>query len=154
MIASVDVIAVPWDDPDAASLREAQREEINGIYGEGSEPGTAPSAADISVFVVAYAGGAETPGRGQAVGCGGLRQLDDRRGELKRMYVRPQARGDGTAAAILGALEDYEIGLGLANAAPGDGRPPGCGDALLREERLSADPALRGLRRVRAVPLL
>lgn len=40
----------------------------------------------------------------QAVGCGGI-AFDDGYAELKRMYVRPTARGRGVAQAVLERLE-------------------------------------------------
>ena len=41
---------------------------------------------------------------GKAVGCGGI-AFDDGYAELKRMYVRPTARGRGVAQAVLERLE-------------------------------------------------
>ena len=41
---------------------------------------------------------------GQAVGCGAI-VLQGSQGELKRMYVQPEQRGQGCARAILGLLE-------------------------------------------------
>jgi GNAT superfamily N-acetyltransferase len=100
------VTPVPWDDPDAVALRAAQRAEIEARYGPDSEPGVAPSAADIAHFVVAYSRDS------RPVGCGGLRQLDPHCGELKRMYVVPGARGTGVADAVLAALETYARSVG------------------------------------------
>ena len=96
--------AVAWDDPDAVALREARRREIAEIYGrDDSEPaGSAATGPDVAVFVVAYDSGA-------AVGCGGLRIIDDRVGEVKRMYVCPEHRGTGTATAVLRALETWAM---------------------------------------------
>jgi putative acetyltransferase len=92
---------IAWDDEDAAALRTAQRAEIAERYGTpDSEPGTPPSAADITLFLVAYD---ET---GTAVGCGGLRELDRTEGEVKRMFVHPAARGTGVSTAILSRLEE------------------------------------------------
>jgi putative acetyltransferase len=51
---------------------------------------------------------------GMALGCGALRALDARSGELKRMYVAPEARGLGIGRAILGAIERRARALGLA----------------------------------------
>lgn len=41
---------------------------------------------------------------GAAAGCAALRRLDDTRCELKRLYVRPQYRGQKIAAALLDQL--------------------------------------------------
>jgi putative acetyltransferase len=96
--AGIVVAAVPWDDADAAALREAQRIEIDARYGGDTEPGVKPSADDITVFLVARRDGIP-------VGCGGLRAIDAEHGEIKRMYVAPSARGAGVSRAILAALE-------------------------------------------------
>jgi putative acetyltransferase len=94
------VEAVPWSDPRGEELRRAQRIEIQRAYGTpDSEPGPAPTADDITLFVVASADGVP-------VACGGLRQVDGEHGEIKRMYVRDGARGSGAARAVLRALED------------------------------------------------
>jgi len=42
---------------------------------------------------------------GQAAGCAALRRLDADSGEVKRMYVRPEARGRGIGALLLAALD-------------------------------------------------
>jgi putative acetyltransferase len=101
----VTVRAVHWDDRDAEALRLAQRLEINGRYGDDVEPGPPPSAADVTVVVVAYDGG-------RAVGTGALRALDDTSGEVKRMYVVPDRRGAGVSSAVLAALEQEARGRG------------------------------------------
>ena len=102
---TLEVGPVPWDDPDAAALREAQRVEVEGRYGGDTEPGPKPTADDIAVFLVARRDG-------EAVGCGGLRAIDAAHGEVKRMYVAPEARGAGVSTAILAALEAEARRLG------------------------------------------
>jgi GNAT superfamily N-acetyltransferase len=98
---------VAWEHPDAVALRAGQRAEIAARYGTpDSEPGTAPSAADIAVFLVARADD------GTPLGCAGLRDLGDGSGELKRMYVVPAGRGTGVAPALLSALEQWALGRG------------------------------------------
>lgn len=95
----IEIRQVGWDHPDSDRLRADQQAEIAVRYGRlDSEPGPKPTATDMSVFFVAYDGD-------EAVGCGGLRTLDDRHGEIKRMYVIPHRRGSGIAGALLRHLE-------------------------------------------------
>jgi putative acetyltransferase len=97
----------PWASPDADRLRRAQRAELDARYGnDDHEPGTAPSAADVPVFLVARRDG-------RAVACGGLRPLDATTAELKRMYVEPASRGSGVATLLLWALEARARELGV-----------------------------------------
>lgn len=50
---------------------------------------------------------------GTPVGCGALRRLDGATGELKRMYVAPEARRGGVGRAVLLELERHARSLGL-----------------------------------------
>lgn len=50
---------------------------------------------------------------GRLVGCGALRRIEDRVGELKRMYVDPAERGNRLGAAILDQLELWATRLGI-----------------------------------------
>lgn len=96
---TVQVRSTPWDDPAGVQLRTAQRAEVDERYGRpDSEPGPAPTAESVRVFVVAFLG--EKP-----VGCGALRQIDAEHGEIKRMYVTPEQRGSGVSTAVLRELE-------------------------------------------------
>lgn len=112
----ITITEVPWDDPRAAALRAAQRTEIEAMYGPDSEPGVAPSADDIALFLLAHAGD-------EPVGCGGLRPLESgaaefsgmaeiKMAEIKRMYVVPDWRGRGVSTAVLGALELAAVARG------------------------------------------
>ncbi|WP_425560140.1 GNAT family N-acetyltransferase [Kineococcus glutinatus] len=98
--AGLRIAAEPWDGPDGTALRAAQRAELEARYGADIEPGARPTADDVAVFLLAR------DGTGRALGCGALRPLGAGRAELKRMYVDPDARGTGVAAALLRALED------------------------------------------------
>ncbi|GIF24507.1 GNAT superfamily N-acetyltransferase [Actinoplanes tereljensis] len=96
-----------WADPAGAALREAQRVELDARYGnDDHEPGAAPTADNIDVFLVAV------DPAGQAIGCGALRRLDQASAEVKRMYVTPAGRGSGVATAILRTLEEQARALG------------------------------------------
>ena len=57
------------------------------------------------IFLVVYRAG-------MPVGCGALRLLDVETAELKRMYVRPIARGSGLGRRLLAALEAQARALG------------------------------------------
>ncbi|MCU1403974.1 MAG: GCN5-related N-acetyltransferase [Glaciihabitans sp.] len=106
---TVRVVETAWDHPDAVLLRAAQRDEIAERYGTNdSEPGPAPTAADITVFYVAYAtdGDSGTDAVSEPAGCGALRQLDATSGEIKRMFVSRSRRGSGVSVAIVRQLED------------------------------------------------
>lgn len=50
----------------------------------------------------------------RAVGCGGIARFDDTRGEVKRMYVVPEARGRGLGRRLLEELEGEARRLGYA----------------------------------------
>ena len=98
---------VPFEHPASAMLREAQRVEIAQRYGtDDSEPGPAPTAADVTAFFVAFDDDDE------AIACGGMRALDSTHGEVKRMYVRPESRGSGVSTAVLAEIEAHARGLG------------------------------------------
>ena len=99
MNVGVRVEAAAWDDADVQRLAAAQQAELRARYDGAGEPGTPPSAADVSIVLVAR------DDDGMALGCGALRTLGDGVAELKRMYVVPSARGRGVSKAVLAALE-------------------------------------------------
>jgi len=43
----------------------------------------------------------------QAIACGAIKQFDDKRMEIKRMYTKPQNRSKGIASKILAELEQW-----------------------------------------------
>jgi len=88
-----------WDDTEVQRLTTAQQAELRARYEGGGEPGTPPSAADVSVVLVAR------DVDGTAVGCGALRALGGDVAEVKRMYVVPAARGRGVSKLLLAGLE-------------------------------------------------
>jgi GNAT superfamily N-acetyltransferase len=110
----IDVRTVPSDAEPATTLVEAMVDEVSVMYGRIDVPG-APSAtpADFGppggAFLVVYDDGVPVAG-------GGVKRLDDRACEIKRMYVVPEARGRGLASVLLQALEDAARALGYATA--------------------------------------
>lgn len=86
--------------PDAAALIAELDAELSRRY-----PGHEPHGIDAVSLVAS--GGAFLLARlgDDAVGCGALRPLGANIAEIKRMYVRPDARGRGIARAVLERLE-------------------------------------------------
>jgi GNAT superfamily N-acetyltransferase len=100
------------DEGDGATLAQAMRDEIAVMYdGLELDGDTMPRAgpAELSPpggsFIVGYIDG-------EPVCCGGVKRLDERRCEIKKMYVVPSRRGQGVARRLLHALEDSARGLG------------------------------------------
>lgn len=102
----IEIAAEPFDSPESVALREELARELSGRYGGDLEPGEKPTADDVAAWVVAREGG-------RALGCGALRSLGEPVVEIKRMYVRPEARGRGIGAAILDVLEKQAVERGF-----------------------------------------
>lgn len=66
-LPQISIRHTPWDHPSSISLRNQQRLEITRDGG-ADDPGPAPSASSVSVWLVAYH--ADEP-----VGCSGLREV-------------------------------------------------------------------------------
>jgi GNAT superfamily N-acetyltransferase len=102
----VKVVRAVWDDADVQRLAADQQAEVRARYDGKGEPGTPPSAADVSLVLVAR------DDDGTALGCGVLRVLADGVAEVKRMYVVPTARGRGVGRTLLADLEEAARDLG------------------------------------------
>ncbi len=92
------------DEPPATELLAAMRAELVDAYDNASRldnPALLP--AELRPPAGAYYVGFEGS---VAVAGGGFRRLGDGVAEIKRMYVRPEARSRGLAAELLRALED------------------------------------------------
>ena len=113
-LSALGVRRAPADAPPGSDLLEAMVSELVPLYGRIDVPG-APSATpqDFSppggAFLVLEDGG-------RPVACGGVKRLDDETCEIKRMYVVPEARGQGVASVLLRALEEEGRRLGYAIA--------------------------------------
>ena len=115
MIATMNVSVRAADPAADASqkLVRAMEAEIEATYADddGSihSVGASPEAMTPpdGDFLVIYDG--ERP-----VACGGLKRLDERTCEIKRMYVLPALRGKGLSGLLLDALEERAIELGYS----------------------------------------
>lgn len=117
---------VPLDEDPARSLSAGMREEIGSIYpGVDLDGPEMPKASPRElgppggVFLVGFDEGE------QAVCGGGIKDLGGGACEIKRMYVKPEARRKGYARELLVALEDAarERGYELARLDTGPRQP-------------------------------
>jgi catechol 2,3-dioxygenase-like lactoylglutathione lyase family enzyme/GNAT superfamily N-acetyltransferase len=133
-----DITAEPLDGPVAGALIAALNAELAAAY---PEPGATHFTLDPAE--VAPGAGAFVVARrdGRPVGCGALRALRDPAlvrelgphvGELKRMYVARDVRGQGVARALLARLEAEARSLGLTRVVLETGTRQGAALVLYR----------------------
>jgi GNAT superfamily N-acetyltransferase len=108
--SGVEIRKEALDGASARALIAALNGELSGIYPEAGANHFRLDPDEVApgngAFFVAYLGG-------DAVGCGALRRIDAGTAEIKRMFVRPEARGRGISVAILETLETEARRLGL-----------------------------------------
>jgi GNAT superfamily N-acetyltransferase len=115
----LEIVAEDITSPVAAAFIGALNAELAAGYSEAGanhfrlDPNEV--APGVGCFLVVRR-------RGVPIGCGALRALHDDEslqqlgpgvGELKRMYVAPDARGEGIGRALVARLEDEARRLGL-----------------------------------------
>jgi putative acetyltransferase len=99
---SIDVRSENPNSEIAITLIQELSRELGATYGDDGEGAFTPNdvTIDRSAFVIAWLDG-------KAVACGALRPMSDSSvGEIKRMYVRKEARGQGISRHILAKLEE------------------------------------------------
>ena len=108
-------VSIETADPASADARQcidAYLGELEQRFESGFDPARSVSAnpeelvPPAGLFLLARLDG-------QAVGCGGLKATGPKRGEIKRMWVAPGARGLGIAQRLLEALERHAVDIGL-----------------------------------------
>jgi GNAT superfamily N-acetyltransferase len=104
---TLQVRAEAFDSPAGAALTDqVQREYVERYGGPDSTPVEAGEfAPPTGGFLVGYLDGVP-------VAMGGVRRHEPGVVEIKRMYVVPEARGQGLSRAMLAALEDLARELG------------------------------------------
>jgi DNA-binding MarR family transcriptional regulator/predicted GNAT family acetyltransferase len=109
--ATVQLRTVSPADPAASQAVGRYFAELDERFPTGFDPGdaagsdTAAMSAPLGVFVVATSDG-------DPVACGGVQQIGEATGEIKRMWVHPEWRGAGLGARMLAHLEDEARRLG------------------------------------------
>jgi putative acetyltransferase len=98
MSLELEHVAAPTDD--ARVLIDELDAELRGAYAPEQRHGFSIARVfqpGVLFFIARF--------NGEPVGCGGI-ALEDGFAEVKRMYVRPQARGGKVARTILARLEE------------------------------------------------
>jgi GNAT superfamily N-acetyltransferase len=108
-------VRIAAEAPDSAEAQWCLAEyfrELAGRFDSGFDPARSISAdpgelrPPAGVFVIARLGG-------QPIGCGALKVKDRQIGEVKRMWVRADARGLGVGRRVLDMLEAQARAFGL-----------------------------------------
>lgn len=101
------IVKSPYDS-DAVSLLEELSKSLEDITGDTGKHSFDPSDVCVtrSLFVVAYDEG------GKALGCGGIRPINECTAEMKRMFAKVKEKGIGSE--ILYYLEKEAIKLGYS----------------------------------------
>ncbi|MER5556261.1 GNAT family N-acetyltransferase [Streptomyces sp. NPDC002793] len=92
----------PYDDPWVQQLLLSLHDEQRSMYGFADDPADTPASQfdpPCGLFLLAR------DEEGHALGCGGWRLLGTQTAEIKRMYVRPEARAQSLGREILLRLE-------------------------------------------------
>ncbi|MBR0653485.1 GNAT family N-acetyltransferase [Roseomonas arctica] len=103
--------SAPTDVAAVAALFEAYAASLPagiGVQDFSAERATLPGQYAPPGGALILARAAE----GTPLGCVGLRSIGDARGEIKRLYVAPEARGLGLGRALLEAATRAAVGLG------------------------------------------
>ena len=109
-------------EPDLVALLTAQQAELRAAeQAIDAIDGSFPLHHDISFVVLMV--------DDEVVACGALQAIDAEAVEIKRMYVRPEHRGDGYGRAMLAVLEERaaEAGFTVARLETGSYLPVALG---------------------------
>lgn len=112
-------VEVSTEDPRSVELISEVQAVYADLYGS---PDDSPMAAHefeppSGTFLVVLSA------NGRPIGCIGVRRHEERVGEIKRMYVRPEHRRRGYARALLVAAEDRARELGYTALVLETGEP-------------------------------
>jgi GNAT superfamily N-acetyltransferase len=100
------ITAEPFDGPDGRALTDEYHRELRARFPEDYDParGLPATRRDLTppsgIYLVIKQDDL-------AVGCGGLKAIDSKTGEIKHMFVQPTHRSRGIGGQLLGVLEDH-----------------------------------------------
>ncbi|KPI04368.1 transcriptional regulator, MarR family with acetyltransferase activity [Actinobacteria bacterium OK074] len=105
-LAAIRIETVNGAAPDARACLTAYAADLNSRFPEGFDPAALVAPEEVSgttgAFLVAYE-------EQRPVGCGALRTLEPRVGEIRHVWVAPSARRLGLARRLLDGLEQAAL---------------------------------------------
>ncbi|MEU5478661.1 helix-turn-helix domain-containing GNAT family N-acetyltransferase [Streptomyces mirabilis] len=108
-LAAITVESVDGASRDARDCLAGYAADIDARFPEGFDPAALVRPDEVSghsgAFLVAYE-------EGRPMGCGALRRLAPHTGEIRHVWVRPEARRLGLARRILDGLERAAVARG------------------------------------------
>lgn len=113
--ATLAIEPVDPRSPAAQAAQQAYFAELDQRFPDGFDPGDALEA-DVDRYAAPHGVFLLARSDGDPVACGGVMpaDVDDRTGEVKRMWVHPALRGTGLGRRMLTALEEAARRLGYA----------------------------------------
>jgi GNAT superfamily N-acetyltransferase len=114
-------IAIAATGGDFAAARRLLTEYYTWAIAEAGVDGTLEEIVPAAAYEVAHLADHYVPPDaylllgwvdGQPVGVCGVDRLDAASAELKRMYVRPEARGRGVGSALVERITELAVGMG------------------------------------------
>ncbi|MET7487656.1 GNAT family N-acetyltransferase [Streptomyces sp. NPDC005538] len=111
-LSALSIAPAPYDSVGVQRMLKEFRASQVALYGHADDPSDTPPGeyqAPRGLFLLAR------DAAGQPLGCGGWHLLSAGTGEIKRMYVRPAARGRSLGRQILRLLENDARAHGLAH---------------------------------------
>lgn len=107
---TITIARASLTDDASRALIQSLNAELSGLY---PEPGANHFQLDPEQITGGRGAFLVVRRDGIPVGCGAVRVLDADTGELKRMYVSPDARGTGLGRRLVDALEAEARALGV-----------------------------------------
>ena len=103
--SGVEIESADPAEPDAQHCLTHYFAELNVRFRGGFDPGKSGGRADRADFLAPHGRLFVARLFGEPIGCGGLRTLTRGVGEIKRMWIAPNARGLGLGRRLLAELE-------------------------------------------------
>lgn len=112
-VAGIVIEQEPADSEDAQSCLGQYRTELASRFDGGFDPS---KGNNLTVEEMTPPAGYLLVARldGQPIGCGALKRLSDKEGEVKRVWTSPDARGMGVAGKMMDRLEQLAGDVGFS----------------------------------------